>query len=114
MRIEVADLVIPDFADIGRTSAKIGDADNGVGRRTAGHFSCRAHIPIDRGGAGLVDQRHTAFRHAVRGEKTLVGPHQHVENRVAYAQNVVFCFSHSLNPFPGHDEGCDLSQATLI
>jgi hypothetical protein len=31
----------------------------------------------------------------VAGEKALVGLHQHVENRVADPENVVFCVSHS-------------------
>jgi hypothetical protein len=30
----------------------------------------------------------------VAGEKTLVGLHQHVENRIADPENVVFCVSH--------------------
>ena len=46
------------------------------------------------GGSGLVDQRHAALGHAVTGEKTLVGLHQHVENRIADPENVVFCVSH--------------------
>src|SRR5260370_32817526 len=39
------------------------------------------------------------------GEKLLVGLHQHVENRVADPQNVVFCLSHSSNPAPSPGYG---------
>ena len=49
-----------------------------------------AHVPVNRRGAGLVDQRHAALGHAVGGEKTVVGLHQYVENRVADPENVVF------------------------
>ena len=59
------------------------------------HLGRRAHVLIDRGGAGLVDQRHAALGHAVAGEKALIGLHQHVENRIADPENVVFCVSHS-------------------
>jgi len=55
-----------------------------------GHFGRRTHIPVDRAGPGLVDQRHAAFGHAVSAQKALIGPHQHVENRIADPENVVF------------------------
>ena len=94
MGVEPADLVVPDLADIGGARAEIGDADDGVGRRAAGHFGRRPHVAVDRSGARLVDQRHAALGHAVAGQKALVGLHQHVENRIADPENVVFCVSH--------------------
>ena len=93
--VERADLVVLDLADKGGARAETGDADNGVGARAAGHFGRRAHVLVDRGGAGLVDQGHAALGHAVTGQKALVGLHQHVENRIADPENVVFCVSHS-------------------
>ncbi len=90
MCVQTADLVVPDLADIGRPRPQIGDADNGIGRRTAGHLDRRAHILVDRQRAGLVDQRHAAFCHAVTAKKALVGLHQYIENRVADPENVVF------------------------
>ena len=102
MAVKPADLVVLDLADIGRARAEIGDADNGVGRRAAGHFGRRPHVGVDRGRARLVDQRHAALGHAVAGEKTLVGLHQHVENRIADPENVVFCVSHLTCPVYGN------------
>ena len=94
MGVEPADLVVLDLADIGGARAEIGDADDGVGGRAAGHFGGRAHVAVNRGGARLVDQRHAALGHAVADEKGLVGLHQHVENRIADPEHVVFCVSH--------------------
>ena len=102
--IEPADLVVPDLADIGGACAEIGDADDGVGRRAAGHFGRRAHVAVDRRGARLVDQRHAALGHAVAAEEGLVGLHQHVENRIADPENVVFCVSHLTALFTGNHE----------
>ena len=93
--VEAADLVGLDLADEGGAGAETGDADDGVGAGAAAHFGRRAHILVDGRGAGLVDQRHAALGHAVAGEKTLIGLHQHVENRIADPENVVFCVSHS-------------------
>src|SRR6185312_9623169 len=73
---------------------KIGYADNGVRRRAAGHLGRRAHVPVDRGRAGFVDQGHAAFGHAMAGKEALVGLHQDIENRVADAENVVFRCCH--------------------
>ena len=53
---------------------------------------------VDRGGAGLVDQRHAALGHAVAAEKALVGLHQHVENRIADPENVVFRCQSLISP----------------
>ena len=102
--IEPADLVVPDLADIGGARAEIGDADNGVGRRAPGHFGGRAHVAVDRRGARLVDQRHAALGHAVAAEKALIGLHQHVENRIADPEHVVFCVSHLTVLFAGTHE----------
>ena len=99
--VEGADLVGLDLADEGGAGAETGDADDGVGAGAAAHLGRRAHILVDRGGAGLVDQRHAALGHAVAGEKALIGLHQHVENRIADPENVVFCVSHSSVLFHG-------------
>ncbi len=96
--IETADLVVADLADIGGAGAEIGDADDGVGGGAAGHFGGRAHVVVDCQRAGLIDQRHAALGHAVGGEKLLVGLHQHVENRIADPENIVFRCGHSPGP----------------
>ena len=93
--IELADLVVLDLADIGGTRAQAADADDGVGGRAARDFRRRAHVGIDRGGPRLVDQGHAALGHAVLGQKGFIGPDQHVEQRVADAENVIFHVSHS-------------------
>ena len=94
MGVEAADLVVANLADIGGARAEIGDADDGVGSGAPGHFGGRAHIGVDRRGARLVDQRHAALGHAMAAEKGLVGLHQHVENRIADPENVIFCVGH--------------------
>ena len=90
MRIQTTDLIVLDLADISGAPAEPGNADDGVGSRAARHLGGGSHVGIDRGGAGLVDQRHAAFGHAVGGEKALVGPHQNIENRIADPEHVVF------------------------
>ena len=67
--VETADLVVLDLADIGGAGAEIGEADDGVGGRAAGHFGGRAHVLVDRQRARLVDQRHAALGHAVLARK---------------------------------------------
>src|SRR5205823_11967084 len=79
--VEGADLVGLDLADKGRAGAETGDADDDVGAGAAAHFGRRAHVLVDGGGAGLVDQRHAALGHAVARQEPLIGLHQHVENR---------------------------------
>jgi hypothetical protein len=34
------------------------------------------------------------------GEESFVGPNQHIENRVADAENIVFCVSHPFKALP--------------
>ena len=58
-------------------------------------FGRRAHVLVDGGGPRLVDQGHAALGHGVFGQKSLVSPDQHVEQRVADAENVIFHVSHS-------------------
>ena len=94
MAVEPADLVVLDLADKGGARAEAGDADDGVRRRAAGHLHGRPHVAIDRKRPRLVDQRHAALGHAVALKKTVVGLHQHVENRIADPEHVVFRFSH--------------------
>ena len=94
MAVEFADLVVLDLADKGRARAETGDADDGVGSRAARHFRGRAHVAVDRGCPRLVDQGHAALGHAVVGQKLLVGAHQHVEDRIADPEHVVFGVSH--------------------
>ena len=92
--VEAADLVVLDLADEGGARAEAGEADDGVGAGAAAHLGRRAHVAVDRRRPRLVDQRHAALGHAVADQKALVGLHQHVENRVADPENVVFCVSH--------------------
>ena len=88
--VKFADLVVLDLADIGGAGAEAGQADDGVGGGAAGHFGGLAHIGVDRRGARLVDQRHAALGHAVLDQKIVFRPHQHVEQRVADGEDVVF------------------------
>ena len=108
--VEPADLVVPDLADIGGAGAEAGEADDGVGGRAARHLRRRSHVAIDRGGARLVDQRHAALGHAVTAKEFLVRLHQHVEDRIADPEHVVFCFSHRKSCWHAA-KGCGLSRA---
>jgi hypothetical protein len=84
-----AQLVVLDLADEGGAGAESGDADNGIGGRTAGNLDRRTHGVIDLRGARLVDQRHAALAHVVRDEKCVIGAGDDVDNGIAEAENVV-------------------------
>ncbi|MGY4328810.1 hypothetical protein ACVWWG_003227 [Bradyrhizobium sp. LB7.2] len=93
--VELADLVVLDLADIGGARPQAADADDGVGSRAARNFRRRSHVVVDGGGPRLVDQGHAALGHAVLAQKGFIGLDQHVEQRVADAENVIFHVSHS-------------------
>ena len=69
--------------------AETGNADNGVCRRTAGHFDGGSHRVINRLGARLVDQRHRALAHALLEQEVFFGAGNYVGNRIADAENVI-------------------------
>ena len=94
MNIKPAYLVVLDLTDISRPRAEIGEPDDGIRRRAAGHLRSRTHIAVDRRGADLVNQRHAAFAHAMGREKRLIRLDQYIENRIANSENVVFRWRH--------------------
>ena len=81
--------IVLDLADEGRARAERGEPDDGVGGRAARHFDGRTHGLVDRFGARLVDQRHGAFVHALLEQKILLGAGDHIDDRIADAENVV-------------------------
>ena len=83
-----AEVVGLDLADIGAADAEGGDADDGVGRRTAGDDPRRDACGVERLGALLVDQRHRAFDHVLRLQIGVVGLGDDVDQRIAQAENV--------------------------
>ena len=84
-----AELIVLDLADKGRSPPRHDKPDNGIGRRAAGDLDRRAHGVIDRLGTRLVDQRHRAFVHALLEQKIFFGAGDHIDNRIADAENVV-------------------------
>ena len=84
-----AEHVVLDLADEGRTRAERRQADDGIGRRAAGDFDRRTHGVVDRLRARLVDQRHRAFVHALFEQKIFLGAGDHIDDRIADAENVV-------------------------
>ena len=96
MREGLAEHIVLDLADEGGAAAERSDADDGIGGRSAGAFRRRPHGVIDRRGARLIDQRHAAFVHALRGQKIVLGAGDDVDNGVADAENVVAGSGHKL------------------
>ena len=88
-----AEVVGLDLADIGAADAEGGDADDRVGRRTAGDDPRRDACGVERLGALLVDQRHRAFDHVLRLQIGVVGLGDDVDQRIAQAENV-YAFDH--------------------
>ena len=88
-----AEVVGLDLADIGAADAEGGDADDRVGRRTAGDDPRRDACGVERLGALLVDQRHRAFDHVLRLQIGVVGLGDDVDQRIAQAENV-YAFNH--------------------
>ena len=91
---DAAQLVVAHLADEARAAAQRGDADHGVGGRTAGNLHAGAHVAIDRPGARLVDERHAALRHGVPVEKGFLGTGDHVDDGIAEADHIELLGGH--------------------
>ena len=85
----LAELVVADLADVRRPPAEAGDAAHRVGRRPAAHLDRRAERAVELEGPLGVDQRHRALDELVLVEERVVGVGDHVDERVADADDVV-------------------------
>ena len=84
-----AELVVLDLADEGRARPEAGGADDRICRRAAGNLDRRPHGVVNLRGARLVDQRHAALAHVVRGEERIFGAGDDIDNGIAETENVV-------------------------
>ena len=84
-----AERIILDLAHERRACAETRRAHDGIRRRAPGNLHRLTHGAVDLLRARLVDQRHAAFVHTVAEEKVVLGAGDHIDNRVADAENVV-------------------------
>ena len=97
-RIEIdpgtAELIIAHQADEGRRPAKLGDADQSVGRRAAGDLARRAHHGIEAFSPVAVDQRHDPLLQALAFKEGVVCAGEDIDDGIADAENVVARVGH--------------------
>ena len=84
----VAERIVLHLADIGAADPERGDADDGVGRRTAGDDARIDAGGVERLGAILVDQVHRALHHILGDQIVVVRVGQNVDQRIAQSQNL--------------------------
>ena len=89
MAERAAELIVLDLADERPAPAEARKPDDGIGRRAAGDFDRRTHRVVNQLGARLVDQRHGAFVHALFEQEVFLGAGDHIDDRIADAENVV-------------------------
>ena len=96
-RIDLAQQVVADLADVAGLAAERRDAGDGIAGRAAGSLDAGAHGAVDRLGARLVDQRHRALVHRLGGEEGVVGLADHVDDGIADADDVELSGRHGTN-----------------
>jgi hypothetical protein len=84
----VAELIGAHLADVSRAHADRRGADDGIRRRAAGDLDAGPHRRVERLGARGVDQCHRALHESVGREEGVVRARDHVDDRVADADNV--------------------------
>ena len=89
MAERAAELIVLDLADERAAPAQARKPDDGIGRRAAGDFDRRTHRVVNRFRARLVDQRHGALVHALFEQEVFLGAGDHIDDRIADAENVV-------------------------
>src|SRR5581483_11572946 len=88
VREDVTELVAPDLADVLRARAERRHSDHRVRGRATGHLDARSHGRIEGGRTGLVDELHRALGEPVTTQEVLALVTQHVDQRVADAEDV--------------------------
>jgi hypothetical protein len=83
-----AQRVVRHLAEIAHARAERRRGRAGVAGRPAGAFHRGPHRRVDALGRRRVDQRHRALRHALRGQEGVVGPRQHIHDRIADAEKI--------------------------
>ena len=84
-----AQLVVAHLADVGGAAPEAGDATHRVGGRAAAHLDRRTERPVQLDGAFGLDQRHRSLHEVVLPEELVAGVGDHVDERVADADDVV-------------------------
>ncbi len=94
MREHIAQLIIPDLAEIRGPTTERRDPRCGVASRAPGNLDCRPHVAIELIRRLLIDQPHHPLGQTMFGEERILDPRQHIDNRIADAQNVESRFCH--------------------
>ena len=83
-----AKLIIPHPADEGGPATKLGNAGQGVGRRSTGGFEARPTGGVEPLGLALINEGHGALGEGVIGEKAVVGLDQNINDGVADGHDI--------------------------
>jgi hypothetical protein len=93
--------VIGHPADIGDAGAQRGGNGAGIGGRPTAGLGRRRHRGIQAVGGRGVDQRHRPLVHVVARQKLVMHGSDHIDDRVANAENVVAGGRHAGTPCLG-------------
>ena len=88
------------LAEIGSLAAQRSHAGCRVASRSAGDLDGLAHVAIELFGTYLVDQVHRALHQSVPGYEILSHACNHIDDRVANAENVETGSRHEKSPCP--------------
>ena len=86
--VDLPQEVVAHLADIGAGAAERGEAGHRVADRAARDLDRRPHHLVERLGARRVDQGHRPLDERLTREKRLFGMGDHVDNRIADADDV--------------------------
>ena len=85
---DLAELVVPDAADVCGAPTEIRESGDSVSDGAAGHFGGRAHHLVYLVRAPFVDQVHRSWDDTDPFDELMVDVRQHVDNRVADAEKL--------------------------
>ena len=91
----LAQQIVAHLADIGAPAAERGDPGHRVAGRSARSLDRRPHDPIERLGPFGVDQGHGPLDQRLLCEKRLVGAGDHIDNRIADAEDIDRSLGHA-------------------
>ena len=81
-------LIILDLSNEGRARPQARDPDDRIGRGATGNLHGRAHGVVKLRGPRLIDQLHGAFAHFLLRKEPVVGPRDHINDRIADTENI--------------------------
>ena len=94
---DAAQRVVPHLADERCARPEARHADDRVRRRATGNLDGRTHRFVDALGLLLDDERHRALANGVTHEEVVIGAGDHVDDRVADAEDVETGLGHEVS-----------------